>query len=458
MKIVTGAVVLFTLVSWNVAGSVVHRHAPTVTVDGGIIVGTTTRVHGATAAVNKFLGIPFASAPIGSARFSVPKPTSWIGEIDTKTFKPACVQAFSKLECGNHTRDQISLSLSGPFEDRNFIQDVFSIPRPQESEDCLYLNVFVPKKHFWKSLWDLFWAKFFKKRGKPVLFWIYGGGFNFGNAGQPIYDGSHFAALEDVIVVSINYRTNVFGFPITPDIKNLTERNLGLLDQRAGLDWVQRNIEVFGGDPNRVTIFGQSAGAYAVDVLLTAPWPDGAPFHAGIMESGTYSYNPLPNCNNTNYESWNKLLTRLQCDNATSTFGCVMNKTASEIQYAQEKYNIGFGMAGDNVTIVCDPRLRREAGNFTRVPVIGGTNLDEGSYYAAKNGTDIDRYFKTYFSNETDLKAKILGAYKLDPAEGRFDNQSILAQIHTDWNYHCVSTSLMNIYYSTLTFSSQPSF
>lgn len=458
MKIVTGAVVLFTAVSWNVAGSVVHRHAPTVTVDGGIIVGTTTRVHGATAAVNKFLGIPFASAPVGSARFSVPKPTNWIGEIDTKAFKPACIQAFSKLGRDTHARAQVSLSLSGPFEDRNFIQDVFSIPRPQESEDCLYLNVFVPKKSFWKSLWDLFRTNFSKKRGKPVLFWIYGGGFNFGNAGQPIYDGSHFAALEDVIVVSINYRTNVFGFPIAPDIKNLTERNLGLLDQRAGLDWVQRNIEVFGGDPDRVTIFGQSAGAYAVDVLLTASWPDGAPFHAGIMESGTYSYNPLPNCNNTNYEGWNKLLIRLQCDNATSTFDCVMNKTASEIQYAQEKYNIGFGMAGDNITIVCDPRLRREAGNFTRVPVIGGTNLDEGSYYAAKNGTDIDRYFKTYFSNETDLKVKILDAYKLDPAEGRFDNQSILAQIHTDWNYHCVSTTLLSIQYSALMLNSQPSF
>ena len=99
MKIVTGAVALFTAVSWNVAGSVVHGHAPTATVHGGVILGTTTRISGATAAVNKFLGIPFASAPTGTARFSVPKPTSWTGTLDAKAFKPACIQAFSKF-CG----------------------------------------------------------------------------------------------------------------------------------------------------------------------------------------------------------------------------------------------------------------------------------------------------------------------------------------------------------------------
>ncbi|KAJ4353612.1 uncharacterized protein N0V89_005342 [Didymosphaeria variabile] len=410
MKIATGATALLTAASWNVAGLLVHT-APTATIDGGIVVGTTTRVPGATAVVNKFLGIPFAEAPLGTGRFSVPRPTSWTGSIDTKAFKPACMQAFR------------------PIDDRDFIQDVFSIPRPEESEDCLYLNVFAPKKTWKKSL---------RKSRYPVLYWIYGGGFSFGNAGQPIYDGSHLAALEDVIVVSVNYRTNVFGFPIAPDITNLTERNLGLLDQRAGLTWVQRNIKVFGGDSKRVTIFGQSAGAYSVDVLLTAPWPNGPPFHAGIMESGTYSYNPLPNCNDTDFSSWTVLLNRLGCDNATSTFDCMKKTPASDIRYAQEKYNIGFGMAGDNVTIVCDPRLRREAGMFAHVPVIGGSAVQDGSYYAAKNGTDIDRYFNTIFPGEAALKEKILDAYKLDPSEGRFDNMSILTQIHTDWNFHCV--------------------
>jgi len=388
---------------------------PTATVQGGVVVGTTKSVDATT--INQFLGIPFAAAPTDAQRFSPPKPTSWSEPLDTKAFKPACIQVFN------------------PWESRDYIQDVFSVPRPGESEDCLYLNVWAPTEDAAQD--DEC------KKPYPVLYWMYGGGFKFGNAGQPIYDGSHFASLEKVIVVSVNYRTNLFGFPIAPDIANLTERNLGLLDQRAGLDWVQENIASFGGDPDRVTIFGQSAGSYAVDVFLTNPWPAGPPFHAAIMESGTYSYNPVANCNNSDYTAWNKLLDRVNCTNSTSPYECVKSTSVNDLRYAQEKYSISFGMAGDNITIVCDPRLRREAGNFARVPVIGGSAVDDGSYYGAKNGTDIDRYFDTVFHNETALKAKVLAAYTLNPAEGRHDNLTILSQIATDWNFHCVSVSMV---------------
>jgi carboxylesterase type B len=384
---------------------------PTATIQGGVVVGTTKSVDATT--INQFLGIPFAAAPTGAQRFSPPRPTSWSEPLDTKAFKPACIQVFN------------------PWESRDYIQDVFSVPRPEESEDCLYLNVWAPTEDADQDDGC--------KKPYPVLYWMYGGGFKFGNAGQPIYDGSHFASLEKVIVVSVNYRTNLFGFPIAPDVANLTERNLGLLDQRAGLDWVQENIAAFGGDPNRVTIFGQSAGSYAVDVLLTNPWPAGPPFHAAIMESGTYSYNPVANCNNTDYTAWKKLLDRVNCTNATLPYECVKSTSVDDLRYAQEEYGISFGMAGDNITIVCDPRLRREGGNFARVPVIGGSNVDDGSYYGAKNGTDIDRYFDTVFHNETALKAKVLAAYTLNPAEGRHDNLTILSQIATDWNFHCVS-------------------
>ena len=395
-------------------------NAPTATIQGGVVVGTTKSVDATT--INQFLGIPFASAPTGSRRFTPPEPTSWSQPLDTKTFKPACIQVFN------------------PFESRDYVQDVFSIPRPEESEDCLYLNVFAPRKEENVDDED---TDCEDDEPYPVLYWMYGGGFRFGNAGQPIYDGSHFASLEKVIVVSVNYRTNLFGFPIAPDITNLTERNLGLLDQRAGLDWVQQNIAAFGGDPDRVTIFGQSAGAYAVDVLLTNPWPEdtGPPFQAAIMQSGTYSYNPVSNCNNTDYAAWNKLLDRVNCTNTTSPFECIMSTSVDDLRYAQEFYGIGFGMAGDNITIVCDPRLRREAGNFARVPVIGGSNVEDGSYYAAKNGTDIDHYFDVIFKNETALKKSVLEAYALNPAEGRVDNLTILGQIHTDWNFHCVSSA-----------------
>lgn len=123
------------------------------------------------------------------------------------------------------------------------------IPLLTSSQDCLYLNVFAPSTPA-------------PKGGRAVLYWIYGGALEFGYAGLPAYDGSSFAANQDVIVVTVNYRTNVFGFSNSPEIPN-GEQNSGFLDQRKGLQWVQGNIERFGGDPGKVTIFGESAGGYS---------------------------------------------------------------------------------------------------------------------------------------------------------------------------------------------------
>ncbi|KAF2635669.1 alpha/beta-hydrolase [Massarina eburnea CBS 473.64] len=407
-----------------------NQDLPTATIEGGIVIGTTTRLHGATVAVNQFLGIPFASAPIGTGRFSPPRPTRWSGEIEAKEFGPACIQVFN------------------PYESRDFIQDVFSPTRPEESEDCLYLNIFAPRQHTQGHPTP----EKDSKRLLPVLFWLYGGGYKFGSTNLPIYSGAPFASLENIIVVSVNYRTNVFGFPISPAITNLTERNLGLLDQRAGLDWVQRNIAAFGGDPSRVTIFGQSAGAYAVDVLLTSPWGENRdskpPFRAAIMQSGTYSYNPLGNCNDTLFTAWDSLLNHTNCTSSprspSAEYTCILNTPVPALRYAQEMYSITFGMAGDNKTIVCDPRLRRESGAFAHVPIIGGSNTQDGSYYATKNGTDITRYLNLLFPNETTLQTTILSAYALNPTQGRYDNISILTQIHTDWNFHCPALFLSN--------------
>ena len=119
------------------------------------------------------------------------------------------------------------------------------------------------------------------------MFWIYGGALQFGNAGQPAYDGSYLASFEDVIVVSFNYRTNVFGFPASPELA-LTNRNLGFYDQRLALSWVQTNIAQFGGNPKKVTLFGESAGALSVDALITTS-PKNPPFRAAILQSGQAS-------------------------------------------------------------------------------------------------------------------------------------------------------------------------
>ncbi|KAF7591161.1 hypothetical protein BBP40_001935 [Aspergillus hancockii] len=170
-----------------------ESNRPTATIDAGIVAGATTSLSSSTNLVNQFLGIPFGAPPV---RFSPPQPaTSWAS-----------------------------------------VYDASNAPSPPtgESEDCLTLNVFAPAS--------------VQEGSKAVLFWLFGGGFSFSTGSLPLYDGTSFAANQDVVVVTINYRTNVFGFPGSLD-----------LPEHLALDWVQRNIAVFGGDPARVTIFGESA-------------------------------------------------------------------------------------------------------------------------------------------------------------------------------------------------------
>lgn len=163
---------------------------PTVSLSAGTATGTSD------GSVDRFLGLPFGTAD----RFDAPQPApSWEGTYDASQYKPACIQKFQY-----------------PEEARNRTNSWFNIPGPPagESEDCLYLNVFTPAGASEGS--EL----------KAVMFWIFGGGFSFGTGTLPLYDGTSFARNQDVIVVTINYRTNVFGFPGSPD-KPLTEQNLG---------------------------------------------------------------------------------------------------------------------------------------------------------------------------------------------------------------------------------------
>ena len=151
--------------------------APTVTIASGPLIGTTTAVPSATAVVNQFLGIPFAQSP--PLRFAPPtQPKRWRNPLHVTAWKPACIQQFNYPEAT-----------------RNFTMHVFGSSTPVESEDCLYLNIYQPSTPA-------------PPGGRTVMFWIYGGSFQFGDAGMPSYDGSKFAAYQDVIVVTANYRTN----------------------------------------------------------------------------------------------------------------------------------------------------------------------------------------------------------------------------------------------------------
>lgn len=191
--------------------------------------GAVVGVPGKTEQYSVFKKIPYAKPPVGELRFTPPqKPEPWEGERDCSCFPPAPIQM-------RHGGGELSMS-----------------------EDCLYLNIYTPAQTGQEKL--------------PVLFWIFGGVFQFGYGHEPTYDGEAICA-KDCILVTINYRVNIFGFFNTPELeqKNGGPRNFGILDQIAALEWVRENISAFGGDPERIMIFGQSAGGVSTRILLTSP-------------------------------------------------------------------------------------------------------------------------------------------------------------------------------------------
>lgn len=219
-------------------------HSDARTVDGGQVAG----VAGRDARIWVFKGIPYATPPVGPLRWRPPQPVkAWQGVKVAGDLGPACMG-------------------------RNF----GAIAKSDMSEDCLYVNVWTPTTRTGAH--------------SEVLVWIHGGGFQGGGGYHPSYDGEEFAK-HGVVVVTFNYRVGVFGFLAHPDLTKESEAhasgNYGLLDQVAALRWVQHNIEQFGGDPNKVTIAGESAGAYSVSALTASPMSRGL-FRAAIAESGGY--------------------------------------------------------------------------------------------------------------------------------------------------------------------------
>lgn len=199
--------------------------------------------------ISLYRGIPYAKPPLGNLRWAPPEPPErWKGVYTAREFSPVAPQVPSPF--GGVTADT------------------------PMSEDCLYLNIWTPAES--------------AKDRLPVMFWIHGGGFRIGAGSLPLYDGTHVAE-RGVVVVTFNYRLNVFGNfahpQLTSESRHRSSGNYGLLDQVAALEWVQRNIENFGGDPNNVTIFGESAGARSVSLHMASPLSRGL-FHRAIAQSG----------------------------------------------------------------------------------------------------------------------------------------------------------------------------
>ncbi|PRY14318.1 para-nitrobenzyl esterase [Pontibacter ummariensis] len=217
----------------------------------GLVAGTTNRERD----VAIYKGIPFAAPPVGELRWKAPQPVApWAGVRECVAFGPSPMQ-----------------NEPAPF---SMWSEEFLIPKEPISEDCLYLNVWTGAKS--------------PKEKRPVIVWIYGGGFNSGGSAVPIYDGEAMAK-KGIVFVSINYRVGVFGFFAHPELTKESPHgasgNYGLQDQIAALQWVKENIAAFGGDPANVIIAGQSAGSMSVNALVASPLAKGL-FQKAIAQSG----------------------------------------------------------------------------------------------------------------------------------------------------------------------------
>lgn len=223
------------------------------------------------------------------------------------------------------------------------------------------------------------------------MVWIYGGGFATGNSDSPTYNGQFFAEQEDVVLVSFNYRLNVFGFPGAPN----TTQNLGLLDQRLAVEWVQNNIAGFAGDPSRITLFGQSAGSASVD-YYTYAWANDPIAHGFIEESGSV-FGPAGGLGAISADaaaaSWFNLSSSVQCGDATSdpasVFSCMKSKPYQQIISAMAAINANsanavpsnFGPTVDETVVFSDYLQRSINGNLTQLPLLlGNADFEAGLF------------------------------------------------------------------------------
>ncbi|KAI5272266.1 acetylcholinesterase [Aureobasidium subglaciale] len=318
--------------------------------------------------VRQFLGIPFAQPPTGTLRFEPPQPLPVSASkkvVNNTKLPPSCMQYLNTKSPGVYLNQINEFGLQG----KNGTGDI--------SEDCLTLSIWTPTSNNSCQSNGLL----------PVEIWIYGGGFSTGGQDVPYQIPTQWVQrTQDHLVVSLNYRVNIFGFP---NAAGLSDQNVGLLDQRAAVEWVRDNIVRFGGDPSRMLLWGQSAGSISVDYYNYA-YPKDPIVSAFSMDSGT-AFSVIQSVD-TQHTNFTFVASQLGCANSSSPaeeLTCVRKLPASTIEDFVKNYqingtapSISFLPIADNKTVFSNYTERALAGLQANLPAIIGTNAQDGVPFA----------------------------------------------------------------------------
>jgi len=357
--------------------------AAPVKTEGGMVEGA------AQDGVLVYKGIPFAAPPVGALRWRDPQPVvPWSGVKQADKFSPECMQT------GAYPPD--------------------SPPEPM-SEDCLYLNIWKPA--------DAGDAKL------PVMVWIYGGGLENGSAATPLYAGDRLAQ-KGVIVVTLNYRLGVFGFLAHPDLTKESPHHssgdYGLLDQIAALSWVHRNIAAFGGDPERVTVFGQSSGSISISALTVSPLAKGL-FQRAIGESGGL-FEPLELAPDLQLAGAEQQGQRFAAHAGAASLQALRGKPAAELM----KTHFNPGLIVDGYALPRAPYDVYRDGRENDVAILIGSNAEEGRIFLTGHRITVADYKQEL---EQDFPSFLVSLVAPDP--GTTDQQALAAFVafNTDMRF-----------------------
>ncbi|KAJ7366220.1 carotenoid ester lipase precursor [Mycena albidolilacea] len=338
--------------------------APTITLDAGTFTGT------AGTNTQSFLGIPFAQPPVGDLRFRLPVANSpYTGTHSATTMGPGCPQQAVKLPILTGLPQEVIDSV---------INSIFGIVFAS-SEDCLTINVIKPSTATATSK-------------LPVVAWIFGGGFELGS--PQMYDGTtivqrSIAMGEPVIYVSMNYRVSAFGFLASKEVRAAGVGNLGLQDQRQAFRWIQKYITAFGGDPTKVTIWGESAGAISVSLQMLANGgnTEGL-FRAGFMQSGS----PIPVGPVENGQKYyDQIVAQTGCSGASDTLECLRTVPFATLKAAQDDTPFIFDYQSlvlawlpraDGTFLSDNPQRLVQQGKVAKIPFVTGDCDDEGTLFS----------------------------------------------------------------------------